>query len=154
MTVQWKVPRGARPRVVVARLPVSKKNFVSCFCKPLHGDRERNDGFTLLLATATVGRGGALRLSLTVSGFHHSHETRATIELLRYTSFWLKHFLNDEALLHPKSPGKGHFLLHASRCTPIFSRPWDFSSGSSFIFPQISFFGRGLKLPKLTNLRK
>ena len=33
------------------------------------------------------------------------------------------------------------FFLHVSRCTPI-NRPWGVSSGSSFIFLQISFLQR------------
>ena len=41
-------------------------------------------------------------------------------------------------LLNPKSSEKGKFVLHDCRSVP---RPWDFSSGSSFILLLINFWG-------------
>ena len=44
------------------------------------------------------------------------------------------------------------YFVHDSRCTP--TMPPDFSSGSRYIFLQKLAFRRGLKFPKLMNLRK
>ena len=72
---------------------------------------------------------------------------RTTIEVLRYTFFWRKLFLNDGAR-QPKIVGNfGNFFLgHDFGCMPR-GQAWDFSPGvlvrSSFIFfpKNSSFFG-------------
>ena len=58
----------------------------------------------------------------------------------RGSTFCLKRFLNDGTPL-PKIIGNRTILLHDSRCV---SRPWDFSSGGSFVFLQNQFFGEVL----------
>ena len=56
-------------------------------------------------------------------------------------SFWLLCFLNGGgSSTWAKSSGKSTpFFLRGSRCVPT---PWDFSSGSSYIFLQISVWER------------
>ena len=51
------------------------------------------------------------RLSLFVA-FVFCFSTRATIELLRYASFWPKMFLESRGVLTPKNVGSSSFLFH------------------------------------------
>ena len=54
------------------------------------------------------------------------------IEVLRYTVFWLKRFLSDgTSLTQNRRKYAIFFFAYFFGCIP---RPWDFSSGGSFVF--------------------
>ena len=71
--------------------------------------------------------------------------THATTEVLRYTVFWLKFFLNDGAA-QPKIVGnRPVFFLH-DFIVPYLGQHRSFHPVSVLFFSE-SVFGRGLKLP-------
>ena len=79
------------------------------------------------------------------------------MELLSYTSFWLKRFVNDRAPLPEKLSEIGQFFFFFFPvilvCSP---RPWDFSSGiiAVLIFSKPGFGRKSVLSSQIEERRK